>query len=164
MKKLVLLLLAFAPYVFAMEKPKQKYTDTQTSKIKCNDPYFDERQELYVIEAKEDSTLCGIVTFKYNPSNKNLGHIYSLNVNPEYREKGIGSQLFKQAVLELKKQGYQKITWMIWNPDEENMPRTLLKKISTKMVQKLSTEVACNLEIGPWELDPRETYCTLTLL
>lgn len=159
MKKLVLLLLTFISSAFAMEQAHQQ--TTASSEIKYTAPKFSNRRELFIIKAKEKATQIGFITFKYDPADKTIGHIYTIEVNEEHRQKGIGFQLSRQAILELKKQGYQKITWLAWNPDEQNMPRAKLEIIYRKMVQKLSAEIACSLEIENWELDRDQAYCTL---
>lgn len=163
MKKLLLLLFTLISPIFAMEQPKDQIKIEQIAEITYSDPQFDENAAHYIIKAEKNSNKVGSATFHYSPFDKNLGHIFELEVDTEYREQGIGYQLFKQTILELKKQGYQKITWLAWSSDEENMPCTLLKDIYTHMGKKLSTEVTCDLIIEPWERDPQEIYCTLTL-
>lgn len=157
MNKSLLLLFVFVFSAFAMQENKV------APNIKTTNAYLDERLDLYTIEAKNNQTSCGSITFKYNPENKNIGHIYNLDVSPDYRKNGIGYQLFRQAILELKKQGYQKITWLGWSLNEEPIPSSTLIKIYKSMWQKLSLEIKCDLETTPDEYDPEETFFTLTL-
>lgn len=157
MNKLLLFLFIFVFPALAMQENKI------ASNIKITNVYLDKRLNLYAIEAKNHQTLCGSITFKYNPQNKHIGHIYNLDVLPDYRKNGIGYQLFRKAIIELKKQGYQKITWLGWSLNEEPIPSSTLIKIYESMAQKLAREIKCDLETTPSEYDPEETFFTLTL-
>lgn len=162
MKKLLLLLLTLAVPAIAMQKQnnKRKHEDTRPHKIKFSKPFYDKTIPSFVIKAKEKGlkTPIGTITFNHAPKDKNTGHIYELKVNPEHQGTGIGYQLFKRAILELKKQGYPQVTWLAYNTDSyEPLPLAQLEDIYISIIRRLGGKIACDLEIEPRRTDMEAT-------
>ena len=62
-----------------------------------------------VLEAEIEGRIIGSILILLRTNIRNA-RIYSLNVHPEYRRKGIGSLLMDEAMQLLKKKGFRKIT------------------------------------------------------
>ena len=85
--------------------PQKPYNDPETSinmKTKQNDNLF--------FVAEEKNQIIGTIIAGFDG---HRGWIYSLALHPQHRRKGVGTQLVKKAIRELKKLGCLKVNLQI---------------------------------------------------
>lgn len=132
MKKLLLLLLLIGSCAQSMQNASLQAPNQE---IKYTPTYYHQNRNVLMIQANKGKSPVGEVTFDISKSEKNNGYIYSIDVDDECRNQGIGYKLFKQAILELKNAGCTKIAWTALGLFEVTTQE--LEQIYTKMVQKL---------------------------
>lgn len=135
MKKLLLLLLLIGSHTYNMQNAT---SNASTPHIKYTPAYYHENRKTLIIQAVKDKHDVGEITFDISKTDKNSGYIYSLNVDDGCRSQGIGYQLFKQAILELKNGGCTKIQWTALGLFDVTTKD--LEEIYIRMVQKLQEE------------------------
>lgn len=147
MKKLLLFLLAFALPATAMHK--RKHIDSQKPTISFTKVFYSKELDAYVIKAfaKERTTPIGEIRFDHSPHDKSTGCIYNLEVEPGFRENKIGYQLFRKAIIELKRQDYPRVSWLALGVDD--LSTRELEEIYIAMVKRLAQEINCDLSIEP---------------
>jgi ribosomal protein S18 acetylase RimI-like enzyme len=133
MKKLLVALLVVAPFTFSMEPQKQKRKESSLSNHldylnhSAIDPFY--------ISAVDGQKVAGQIYFGACKKNPHHGHIDYVNVIDAYRGKGIGYELFQQAVLSLKNKGFRVITWDAIAL--EDVPTEQLEEIYLAYIHKL---------------------------
>lgn len=146
MKKLLLLLCIFTLSTFTMEQPKRKREKTHTSEISYFGPCFYEKHDSFLIKAKQSKSPVGKIIFDQYPKEESTACIYALEVEREYRTQGIGYQLFKSAILDLKRQNFTRVKWTALGTD--NLKTRRIEKIYLAMLGKLAEEIDFNLWVG----------------
>ncbi len=141
MDKLLLLLLLICSGSQSMQRAPMQAPNHE---IKYTPAYYHQNRNVLIIQANKDKSPVGEITFDISKSEKNNGYIYSIDVDDECRNQGIGYKLFKQAILELKNAGCTKIAWTALGLFDVTTHD--LEKIYTRMVDKLKEEKILHLD------------------
>lgn len=146
MKKLLLLLSFFTLSAFTMEHAKRKREETHPTEITYHGPCFYEKHDSFLIKAKKDKKTVGKIIFDLYPKDDSTACIYGFEVEREFRKYGIGYQLFRGTLLDLKRQNFARVRWTALGTD--NIKTRQLEKIYLAMLGQLTQEIDFNLWVG----------------
>lgn len=127
MKKIILFttLCLFSAHAHGIQKPE--YT--------VNTPYFDSREQEYVIEAvNRINKPIGLLI--YHPTTGNQWEMRKLEVDSKYRNKGVARALVEACIVQLKENNASHLSWKAL-PKEDNLTEEKLIAIYYQILQKI---------------------------